>query len=94
MSEHNEHIIPYSTFTVVWFALLVLTGLTVAVAQLNLGVWNVWAALGIAMLKSSLVISFFMHMKYESRLFKVALLAALIILAIFIGLTFVDVLYR
>jgi len=94
MSEEHAHIVPYKTFMLIWVALLILTGITVWVAQYNLGPLNIWVALGIATLKSSLVVAVFMHMKYESRLFKIALLAALSILAIFIGLTFFDVLYR
>jgi cytochrome c oxidase subunit 4 len=78
----------------IWIALLILTGITVWVAQYDLGAMNVWVALGIATVKSSLVVAVFMHMKYENRLFKLSLLAALAILAIFIGLTFFDVLYR
>ena len=94
MTEHHAHIVPYRTFILVWIALLALTGITVAAAQVNLGALNVWVALGIATLKAALVISFFMHMKYETPLFKLALLSALAILAIFIGFTFFDVLYR
>lgn len=90
----TDHLIPYRTFFLVWVVLLLLTGLTVTVAQFNLGALNIWVALLIATVKSALVIAFFMHMKYESRLFRLALFAALAILAIFIGLTFVDVLYR
>ncbi|NCP03709.1 MAG: cytochrome-c oxidase, partial [Deltaproteobacteria bacterium] len=44
--------------------------------------------------KSALVIFFFMNLRQEARLFKVGLLAVLTILAIFIGFTFFDVLYR
>jgi len=44
--------------------------------------------------KSSLVIFFFMHLRQESKLFKIGLLVMLSILAIFIGMTFFDVLYR
>ncbi len=96
MSEHQEqaHIVPYRTFVLVWIALLVLTGITIAAAQFHFGALNIWIALGIATVKSTLVVAFFMHMKYEQRLFKLALLAALAILAIFIGFTFFDVLYR
>jgi len=94
MSEEHAHIVPYKTFLYIWFALLILTGITVAVAQHHFGAWNIWIALGIATLKSSLVVAIFMHMKYESWLFKIALFSALAILAIFIGLNFFDVLYR
>ena len=94
MSEEHAHIVPYKTFAIVWIGLLILTGITIAVAQYNLGAFNIWVALGIATLKSGLVVAFFMHMKYENRLFKLSLFAALAILAIFIGFTFFDVLYR
>ena len=94
MTDAHSHIVPYRTFVLIWAALLILTGVTVAIAQFNLGALNVWMALGIATLKSSLVIAVFMHMQYETPLFKLALLSALAILAIFIGLTFFDVLYR
>ena len=94
MNDNQAHIVPYRTFFLVWLALLILTGITVTVAQFNLGALNVWVALGIATLKAGLVVAIFMHMKYESILFKLALLSALAILAIFIGMTFLDVLYR
>ena len=94
MSEEHAHIVPYKTFMTIWIALLLLTGVTVWVAQYDLGAMNVWVALAIATFKSALVVAVFMHMKYENRLFKLSLLSALAILAIFIGLTFFDVLYR
>jgi len=94
MNEEHSHIVPYRTFIIVWLVLLALTGITVAAAQVHFGALNIWIALGIATLKAGLVIAFFMHMKYEQPLFKLALLSALAVLAIFIGLTFLDVLYR
>ena len=94
MTEDHAHIVPYRTFIIVWLALLVLTAITIGAAQVHFGALNVWIALGIATLKAGLVIAVFMHMKYEQRLFKLALLSTLAILAIFIGLTFFDVLYR
>jgi len=94
MTEEHAHIVSYKTFLIIWFALLILTGITIAVAQYNLGALNIWVALGIATLKAGLVVAVFMHMKYESYLFKLSLLSALAILAIFIGFTFFDVLYR
>ena len=94
MTEQHAHIVPYRTFVIVWVALLVLTAITIGVAQVHFGALNVWIALGIATFKAGMVIAFFMHLKDETPLFKLALLATLAILAIFIGLTFCDVLYR
>ena len=94
MSEHTHEPVPYRTFILIWVALLILTGVTIAVSRVHLGALNIWVALGVASIKSSLVIFVFMHLRQESRLFKVGLLVMLSILAIFIGLTFFDVLYR
>lgn len=93
MTKH-EHIVSYKTIIIVWLLLLVLTGVTVGASRIDLGSLNIWVALGIAATKSSLVISIFMHMKYESPVFKLFLLIALSVLAIFVGLTLIDVLYR
>jgi len=96
MSEHGDkgHIIPYPTLIIVWAALLCLTILTVAASRVDMGALNIWVALGIACSKSALVISFFMHMKYENWLFKLFLFIGLSTYAVFVGFTFFDVLYR
>ncbi len=94
MSEHVHEPVPYRTFILIWVALLILTGVTVAVSRVHLGALNIWVALGVASIKSSLVIFVFMHLRQESKLFKICLIVMLVILAIFIGLTFFDVLYR
>ncbi|NVN98721.1 MAG: cytochrome C oxidase subunit IV family protein [Geobacteraceae bacterium] len=94
MNDTNHHIISYTKLTSVWLTLLALTGLTIWVSGLDLGVNRVWGALAIASLKSGLVIAFFMHMKYEDKLLRWLLFVALLTLAIFIGFTFFDVLYR
>ena len=94
MSEHKHEPVAYRTFILIWIALLALTGITIAISRVPLGPLNVWVALGIAALKSSLVLFFFMHLKQETRLFRLGLLVLLVILAIFIGMTFIDTLYR
>lgn len=92
--KHSAHIVNYGTFIGVWVALIALTVVTVAVSRVDLGPWNIWAALGIASLKSGLVIAFFMHLKYENLLLKLFFFGAILTLAIFISLTFFDTLYR
>ena len=92
--EPHEHVVSYRKLIGIWVALLALTVATVLISRADLGAAKVWAALGIASLKSGLVIAFFMHMKYEARLFRIILFVALVTLAIFIGFTFFDVLYR
>lgn len=94
MSEETHEPVPYRTFIIVWVALIILTGITVAVAQFDFGAVNIWIALSVASVKSALVLLIFMHLRQESMLFKIGLLAMLVILVIFIGFTFTDVLYR
>ena len=61
---------PRATYFTVFGTLMVLTAVTVAAAFTNLGVLNFPVALGIAITKATLVILFFMHAKYSSKLTK------------------------
>ena len=93
-TEENQHIISYKILGIVLAALLVLTGVTVAVSTVDLGVFNVPVALLIASTKATLVLLFFMHMKYESRVIIVSFISAVVFLGIMISLMFFDVAFR
>ena len=73
---------------------MVLTAITVTVAFINLGPLNFPVALGIAILKATLVILFFMHVKYSSRLTKLICGSAFFFLLVLFGLTLSDYLSR
>jgi cytochrome c oxidase subunit 4 len=83
------------SYIVVWGALILLTAMTVTVAGFNLQKIAIIVCLGIAAIKSTLVLFYFMHLRYEQRLV-IKLLIPIVIatLAIFIGLTFSDVITR
>ncbi len=89
--HENVHI---GTYVMVWLALLMLTGLTVTVAGLNLQSFAIVVAIFIAGLKSTLVLNYFMHIKYESPIFRNMVLVVIVTIAIIIGLTFVDISFR
>lgn len=92
--EKNNHHIGYSTYVLVWIALLAFTSITVTIAGVSLGRYTLLIALFIAAIKSALVINIFMHIKFDEKIFKVfLLLSAFTLLVIFI-LTFFDFLYR
>ena len=84
------HISPKSTYYAIFAALMVGTAVTVAVAFVNLGAFNFPVAIGIAITKATLVILFFMHVKYSSRLTKLVVVTSLFFLALLIGETFMD----
>jgi len=98
MSSHHQkegvHSIGYGILIVVWLSLVVFTGLTVGVSGLNIPELAVLVALAIATTKATLVVNYFMHLRYESSIFKIILIMGIVTIAIFIGLTFFDVLYR
>jgi len=94
-TEHHEHHGPgYGLLGGILAALLCLTGLTIWAAGIDLGYLNVVVALAIASTKASLVVLFFMHLKYENWVLKGFVIMVFVILAIFIGFTFFDTAYR
>ncbi|HUJ17053.1 MAG TPA: cytochrome C oxidase subunit IV family protein [Nitrospirota bacterium] len=94
MEESKNHIAGTKTYIFVWIALLCLTGLTIKAAQMKMGEWSMVANIAIASAKASLVLLFFMHLKYERRLFKLLLFVPLLTITVIIGLTFFDIWYR
>ena len=88
------HISPKTTYYGIFGALMVLTAVTVGVAFVNLGALNFPVALGIAILKATLVILFFMHVKYSSQLTKLICGSAFFFLVILFGLTLSDYMSR
>jgi cytochrome c oxidase subunit IV len=90
----SGHVVPVRTYLAVFLALLFLTGLTTAVAFLDMGAYNLVVALAIAVAKMLLVVLFFMHFKYSPKLTKMVLIAAFLWLAIMVTLTLSDELSR
>lgn len=86
----SSHIVPKSTYYLIFLTLMACTGLTVWVAFIDLGAFNSVAALAIAVFKASLVVLYFMHVKYSPRLTKLVVLASLFWLAILLVMTMGD----
>lgn len=91
---NNQHMMSYGKLAAVLITLIIFTGITVGVSYFDMGIYNVPIALGIACFKVSLVLLFFMHLKYESIAIKISFLSTIGFLTIMIGLTFVDIAYR
>jgi cytochrome c oxidase subunit 4 len=90
-STHAAHAHPtVGLYFAVFGALAVLTAITVVVARMDLGVLNNVVALGIAGIKTTLVVLFFMHVHYASRLTKVFAAAGFFWLSILISFTVSD----
>jgi cytochrome c oxidase subunit 4 len=92
MSEesHTHHIVSFAKQLKVWIALLLLTWLTVTIAYVDLGNLTLTVALLIAVVKSGIVLTYFMHLKFDSKILTVFLILVIVIFGVFIGLTFFD----
>ena len=84
------HIASVKSYVGIFATLMVFTVITVLVAYVNLGQLNKVVALGIATLKATLVILYFMHVKYSSRLTKLVVVCGFFFLVILLSLTMVD----
>jgi cytochrome c oxidase subunit 4 len=90
----SEHLLPKRTYYIVFALLMVFTYVTWQVAYFDLGPLNTVAALGIAVFKALLVLLFFMHVKYSSRLTWVVAGAGFFWLGILLVLLMTDYLSR
>jgi cytochrome c oxidase subunit 4 len=97
MAEHahgQPHLVPLKIYYGVFAMLLVMTGLTVAVAYVDLGRLNTIAAIAIACFKALIVVLYFMHVKYSTRLITLTVIAGLYWVGIIFALTLGDYLTR
>jgi cytochrome c oxidase subunit 4 len=90
----SAHIVPKRTYYLIFLVLMVCTALTVWVAFLDLGVMNSVAALAIAVFKATLVVLFFMHVKYSPRLTWLVVIGGLFWLGLLLMMTMGDYLTR
>jgi cytochrome c oxidase subunit IV len=93
--EHEEgeihpHVVPIKVLLAVFAALMVLTVATVAVRAIDLGPFNIWLAMIIAVIKAALVCLWFMHLKYDRPFHGIVLVISFVFVIIFIGFTLTD----
>ena len=94
MDQHKHHIVDYITQMWVWVILLILTGVTVAIAEVDFKMLTVAVALSIATIKSLFVLAYFMHLKFDSKILSIFVIVLLLVFLSFIILTFIDYYYR
>lgn len=94
--ENNgkPHIVSYKTYGLVLLALIILTGISVAITAIDLGTLTVTGALLLASVKTILVLLIFMHLKFDSKILIFMFLFILFSIVSIIIITFLDYLYR
>ncbi len=93
-TEHEHHVVGPKVYLTILLALLVLTATTTGVAFIDMGIFNPIAALGIACLKAVLVILFFMHIRYSSRVMMLTVGAGFFTFLVLITMTLSDYISR
>lgn len=93
MAHDESHVSSYRTYIFAWIALVILTGLTLVSAELELGRISTTVSLAIAICKATLVLLFFMHLRDESKATRTTFLVAIITLGIFLIGVFTDVFF-
>jgi cytochrome c oxidase subunit 4 len=93
--EHSDHhIVTPLVYAIVFVSLLVGTAITVVAAYIDLGIFNPVVALAIACTKAVIVILFFMHVKYQSKLIKLTVGAGFFTFLVLITMTLSDYISR
>jgi cytochrome c oxidase subunit 4 len=90
----TDHIVPRSVYYLIFAALMAGTAITVGAAFVDLGALNTVVALTIAVVKALLVVLFFMHVRYSTRLTWAVVVGSVFWLGILLALTFSDYLMR
>jgi cytochrome c oxidase subunit 4 len=97
MSEHSHtepHVASIGSYLGIFGLLMLLTGITVGASRVDLGALNVVVAVIIACIKATVVVLFFMHVKYSSPLVKLTAAVGFIWLIFMFTLTFTDYIGR
>lgn len=89
-SADAPHAVPPAVLFGIYGALMVLTGLTVAVTGFDLGSMNIWVAMAVAVVKAGLVLLYFMHLRWDSPFYAVAMVCCFVFLGIFIAFAMSD----
>ena len=93
-AEPHGHIAPVGMYIMIFLALMAGTGITVAVAYVDLGFFNTAVALGIAVTKATLVVLYFMHVRWASRLTWLVIAASVFWLLLMFAIGMTDYLSR
>ena len=92
--QHEHHVVPVSVYITIFLSLMVLTALTVLASTKDFGPGNTIIAVSIAVLKATLVILFFMHVRYNDNIVRIAVFAGFLWLGVMIVLTLSDYVAR
>jgi len=94
MENEKPHIVPYKVYFYILTALITFTMMSIGITHLNLGPYSVLGAMIFAILKSFLVLTFFMHLKFDQPFLRIMVSGVFLLFIAIVLLTFLDYFYR
>lgn len=94
LHETQHHVVSPGIYVVVFLSLLIFTGLTVGASYIEMGVFNPIVAITIACIKMVLVVLFFMHVRYSTKLTMLTVACGFFMFLVLIGMTLADYISR
>ncbi|TKG91158.1 hypothetical protein EYV94_22395 [Puteibacter caeruleilacunae] len=94
MDNHSKHIVPYKTYLIILASLIVLTILSILITEIELGEYSTAGALIFASVKTFLVLSYFMHLKFDNLILKIFVGLVIAVFVAVVVITFMDYIHR
>ena len=93
-NNDKHHTVSYKVYFIILLSLITLTLISVAVTRFDLGGLPVFVALTLATVKSILVLTFFMHLKFDQKLYAIMVGLVFFIFIVVVVITFLDYSFR
>ena len=94
MEKEKHHIVPYRVYFYILLALIALTFSSIGIVHINLGGYSVLGALVFSTIKSILVLTWFMHLKFDQPFLRVMVGFVALLFTALIFITFLDFYFR
>ncbi len=94
MSENTPHVTSFKTQLNVLLVLIMLTFISVGITRFEMGAFNTLVAMLVAGTKAAIVMAWFMHLKFDNKIFLIFTILVISVFLLVLYVTFIDYLYR
>jgi len=94
MEKEKHHIVPYRVYFYILLALITMTFMSIGIVHINLGGYSVLGALIFSTVKSILVLTWFMHLKFDQPFLRIMVVFVILVFAALLFITFLDYFFR
>ena len=94
MEKEKHHIVPYKVYFYILIALITLTFMSIGITKINLGGYSVLGAMIFSTIKSVLVLTWFMHLKFDQPFLRIMVVFVILVFAALLFITYLDYFFR